>query len=623
MAQEDVAGVFVDDSEEAEPFSGHLNMYQAHFHIKENPFALTPDPRYLFMSRQHQEALAHLLYGMTEGGGFVQLTGEVGTGKTTLCRSLVEQVPNDVDIALILNPKQTAVELVASICDELRIDYPQETESLKVLVDRLNRFLLENHAKGRRTALIIDEAQNLSSETLEQIRLLTNLETTTRKLLQIILIGQPELRNILARREMRQLDQRITARYHLLPLSRRATIAYVRHRLEVSGLKEQVFTPGALRLVSRLSGGVPRRINIICDRALLGAYAKKRERVSGSLVREASFEVRGRRNAAGFRRVGGFAVAALVLVLLGIGWNLLPRHFSKHPLNPGKTGDEISRAVVVPQSPDLKDLQSQPKEGAPEIPAVLPDTSMTGGMGGTRQTQDRETEKNAPKTRPSSFSELRREGRIRTDKASAFMTLFRCWNEEYGMRVGKDACERASARGLRCMRGKGTWMMIKQFQRPAILELIDESKKTRYVTVTGMGDSDVTLGFMEREYILPRAEIDRYWFGSFVLLWRPPRLSRRLLKEGTSGPDVNWLRKQLARVQGLPTGGESGTSGPVFDGVLKKEVMAFQREHGLIADGMVGERTLIQLNTALQEPGIPLLELSNQLIRKPGFPDSR
>jgi len=586
-------------------------MYQAHFHIKENPFALTPDPRYLFLSRQHQEALAHLLYGMTEGGGFVLLTGEVGTGKTTLCRSLVDQMPNDVDIALMLNPKQTAVELVASICDELRIDYPLETESLKVLVDRLNRFLLENHARGRRTALIIDEAQNLSSETLEQIRLLTNLETTTRKLLQIILIGQPELRNILARREMRQLEQRITARYHLLPLSRKATIAYVRHRLEVAGLKERVFTPGALRLVSRLSGGIPRLINIICDRALLGAYAKMRERVSGSLVREASYEVKGRRNAAGFRRVVGFAVAVLVLVLLGIGWEFIPWPFSRHALNPGKTGDEISRSVVILQSPDRKDIQSQPKEGTPETPAVLPDTSMTAGMDGTRQTQDRETEKNTPETRPNSFVDLLREGKLETDKESAFMTLFRCWNESYGMRGGKDACERASARGLRCMKGNGSWMMIKQFHRPAILELIDESGKLRYVNVTGMEDGDVTLDFMEREYTFPRTEIDRYWFGSFVILWRPPRLIRRLLKLGTSGPDVNWLRKQLARVQGLPAGVESGTSDPVFDGVLKKQVMAFQRAHGLIADGMVGERTLIQLNTALQEPGMPRLELSN------------
>lgn len=586
-------------------------MYQDHFHIKENPFALTPDPRYLFMSRQHQEALAHLLYGMTESGGFVQLTGEVGTGKTTLCRSLVEQVPNEVDVALVLNPKQTAVELVASICDELRIDYPEGTESIKVLVDRLNGFLLENHARGRRTALIIDEAQNLSSETLEQIRLLTNLETTTRKLLQIILIGQPELRDILARREMRQLEQRITARYHLLPLSRKAAIAYIGHRLEVAGLKAQVFAPGALRLVAKLSGGVPRLINIICDRALLGAYARQRKRVSGSLVREACFEVKGRRNASGFRRFVGFGVTVLVLILLGIGWRFIPWPFPAHVLNTEKADDERNLSVVLSQAPDRKDIQDPFKERTQETRGVRPEVPLTNGRGETLQEQDRERDKKPIETQPISFDDLLREGRIGTDKESAFMTLFRCWNEAYGARGGMDACERASARGLRCMKGEGSWMMIKRFNRPAVLELIDELGDRRYVTVTGMGKGNITLDSADGEYTLPRTEIDRYWFGNFVFLWRPPGLTRRLLKKGNSGSDVNWLRKQLARVQGPPTGGGPESSGAVFDEALKKQVMDFQRAHGLKADGMVGERTLIQLNAALREPGVPLLGLSN------------
>ncbi len=583
-------------------------MYQAHFHIKENPFTLSPDPRYLFMSRQHQEALAHLLYGMTESGGFVQLTGEVGTGKTTLCRTLVERVPNEVDIALILNPKQTAVELVSSICDELRIDYPGGTESLKDLVDRLNSFLLDNHARGRRTALIIDEAQNLSSETLEQIRLLTNLETTTRKLLQIILIGQPELRRVLSRREMRQLDQRITARYHLRPLSRKTTTAYIRHRLEVAGLKEQVFTPRALRLIARHSGGIPRLINIICDRALLGAYAKQRDRVYGNLVREARNEVRGRRNGTGYRRFVGFGAAVLVVILLGIGWIFLPRHLLMPPVKPGNRSFETTRSVVMPQLPDWKDTLSPPKEGAPETPAVMTGISVTKGRDEARREQVGETKKPSFETRPDAFENFIREGKLRMDKESAFMALFKCWNEAYGERGGKDACERASDRGLRCMKGKGSWMMIRQFNRPAILELIDEAGVPRYVTVTGLGDNDVTLDIMARAYSLPRMEIDRYWLGSFVFLWRPPRLSRRLLKEGHKGPDVNWLRNHLARAQGRPTEGAAASSGPVFDRDLKEHVKAFQRAHGLKADGIVGERTLIQINTALRKPGTPLLK---------------
>jgi general secretion pathway protein A len=173
-------------------------MYLKHFNLTDRPFAITPDPRFLYLSARHREALAHLLYGLGEGGGFVQLTGEVGTGKTTICRCLLEHVPDNVDLALVLNPKVTAYELIATVCDELGIDYPLENSSIKTLTDVLNRYLLEAYAQGRRTVLIIDEAQNLSADVLEQVRLLTNLETATQKLLQIILIGQPELRTLLA-----------------------------------------------------------------------------------------------------------------------------------------------------------------------------------------------------------------------------------------------------------------------------------------------------------------------------------------------------------------------------------------------------------------------------------------
>ena len=210
-------------------------MYVSHFGPSETPFSITPDPRFLYMSVRHREALAHLFYGVSGGGGFVQLTGEVGTGKTTLSRYLLEQLPPDIDVALILNPKLTALELLASVCDELRIAYPPGTTSLKVLVDALYRHLLGAHSRARRTVLVIDEAQNLTAEVLEQIRLLTNLETAREKLLQIILIGQPELSQLLERPELRQLAQRVTARYHLLPFPRAETRGYILHRMEVGG----------------------------------------------------------------------------------------------------------------------------------------------------------------------------------------------------------------------------------------------------------------------------------------------------------------------------------------------------------------------------------------------------
>ena len=246
-------------------------MYLEHFNLTERPFSITPDPRFLYMSARHREALAHLLYGLGDGGGFVQLTGEVGTGKTTICRCLLEQIPDNVDLALVLNPKVTAIELIATVCDELGVVYDEKDVSVKSLTDVLNRYLLDAYARGRHTVLIIDEAQNLSADVLEQVRLLTNLETSTQKLLQIILIGQPELRTLLAREDMRQLAQRVTARYHLEPISREETSAYIKHRLQICGTSQPVFNKRALDRIQQLSGGIPRLINVLCDRSMLGA----------------------------------------------------------------------------------------------------------------------------------------------------------------------------------------------------------------------------------------------------------------------------------------------------------------------------------------------------------------
>src|SRR5213594_214841 len=277
-------------------------MYAQYFGLSERPFSLAPDPRYLYLSDVHREALAHLLYGIGEGGSFVLLTGEVGTGKTTVCRALLEQLPPDVDVAMIFNPRLTSVELLAAACDEL-------------MVDTLSHALLEAHGRGRRTVLIIDEAQSLSGTVLEEIRLLTNLETTRDKLLQVILIGQPELAELLARPELRQLAQRVTARYHLRPFTEEETRAYVQHRMEVAGQRQPVFEAGAVRVAHRLAHGVPRRLNTICDRALLGAYAAGLTRVTAPIVRRAALEVLGR--LARSRR--WVAAAAIAAVLVGVG----------------------------------------------------------------------------------------------------------------------------------------------------------------------------------------------------------------------------------------------------------------------------------------------------------------
>jgi len=267
-------------------------MYASFFGLSEAPFSIAPDPRFLYMSNRHREAMAHLLYGIKEGGGFVQLTGEVGTGKTTLCRCMLMQLPENVDVALILNPQISHSELLATLCDVIGIEYPRKATPMNLL-KRLNEHLLRTYAEGRRTVLIIDEAQLLNRNVLEQVRILTNLETTTQKLLQIILIGQPELSKTLNRDDLRQLSQRITARYHLEPLNLQEAKEYVKHRLEVAGCRRRVFSNSAMRRVYKFSGGVPRLVNVICDRAMLGAYSKNKKNVTASVVRKASREVLG------------------------------------------------------------------------------------------------------------------------------------------------------------------------------------------------------------------------------------------------------------------------------------------------------------------------------------------
>ena len=304
-------------------------MYESYYGLSERPFAITPNPRFVYLSQRHQDALAHLLYGIGGGGsgGFVQLTGEVGTGKTTLCRLVLEQVPENTRVALILNPMLSPPELLHAICAELEIDTTDAGDSLQKLQDRLNRYLLERHAEGERVVLMIDEAQNMSREALEQVRLLTNLETATDKLLQIILLGQPELRTLLARNELRQLAQRITARYHLDPLSRSESEQYIRHRLAVAGAPRCPFAKDALKALYEASDGVPRLLNIIADRALMAGYAHELERINARVVREAAREVSGEewQEGTGWLR-GALAAMVVCLVLAGggsLGWMML------------------------------------------------------------------------------------------------------------------------------------------------------------------------------------------------------------------------------------------------------------------------------------------------------------
>ncbi|WP_100655969.1 ExeA family protein [Alteromonas flava] len=298
-------------------------MYLNYFGLKDNPFSIAPNPAYLYMSPRHKEALAHLTFGLRESGGFVMLTGEVGTGKTTVSRKLLQQLPDSTQVAMILNPTLSALELLATICDELGIAVAEHKQSLKQLTDAILQQLASNHQENKNTVLIVDEAQHLQPEVLEQLRLLTNLETNREKLLKVVLIGQPELQQLLKRNELRQLAQRITARYHLLPLTADEVKAYIAHRLEVAGGDPSVFQRSAMEAVFRITGGIPRVINLLCDRALTLSFTMQAPMVRKHVLLAAAKQILGD-DVVAQRRSRGFdyLLVALFLAALGVGYGL-------------------------------------------------------------------------------------------------------------------------------------------------------------------------------------------------------------------------------------------------------------------------------------------------------------
>ena len=528
-------------------------MYAAYFGLTERPFSLAPDPRYLYLSDVHREALAHLLYGLGEGGSFVQLTGEVGTGKTTVCRALLEQLPPDVDVAMIFNPRLTSVELLAAVCDELRVSYPSGTTSLKVLVDALSQALLDAHARGRRTVLIIDEAQNLSARVLEEIRLLTNLETTKEKLLQVILIGQPELAELLARRNLRQLAQRVTARYHLRSFTEEETRRYVQHRMEIAGQRQPIFTRLALHAAHRLSRGVPRLLNTICDRALLGAYATGQTRVKESIVRRAAREVLGRR-ARRRRWMVATATAALVIAAGGTIALLASRglpSLGAWPLRAETTSSTLAPAVGA--------APAEPARPAPTLATILGDPAVT------------------------------------ADRGSAFVNLYALWHLDARSGAAEPGCGAGRAAGLRCLARTGTWTVLRRLDLPAILELATPDGKKHHVVLTGLDGERATLQIGELRVTLPTVEIERFWDGPFVMVWKSPVDGPLPLQPGMRGRDVVWLRRQLGAVDGRAA---PASAGEPYDEELKRRVAAFQQIESLTPDGIAGEETLVRLAAA-------------------------
>ena len=540
-------------------------MYLRYFGLNEAPFSITPDPAFVFLSPRHRDALAHLMYGIGKGGsgGFVQLTGEVGTGKTTLCRCLLEQVPEGTHIALLLNPLITPRELLAAVSEELGIDVSESIDSTRLLVDGLNFYLLAAHERGERVVVVIDEAQNLSPEALEQVRLLTNLETSKEKLLQIVLLGQPELRELLQRRTLRQLAQRITARYHLSPLGPKDTHLYIRHRMQVAGAQRNPFRRSAMNALYQRSQGIPRLINIIADRSLAAAFAKERMEVTAAMVHEAANEVQlGERQVKRVRwpMVLG-AIAATSVAVLAVAT------FSDFRLSPGaapdNTADVTSKVVDEPQ---LLAVAIPPVVANEQIDLVEPE-----------------------------IIKALDKAWLEDHQQTAWQGLADLWQQPGAAFAIQAACNGNNSLGYACLRDQGNWSKINRLGLPAVLILYEDTLS--FLLLQGVDGDRLLVGTPETSTTVSRESVESLWLGTYLIAWPQAAGWPSLIRQGATGPAVATIMEMATRVDD-PYSGE-----PVFDASFELWLKNFQLRNGLEADGIVGRNTLLHLMTSsIDEP---------------------
>lgn len=542
-------------------------MYHQYFGLNEAPFSIAVNPRYLFMSARHRDALAHLLYGVGTGGGFILLTGEVGTGKTTTNRCLLEQLPHDTDIAIILNPALNAMELLATACDELGISYDAQNHTLKSLTDALHKFLLENHGNGRKTVLMIDEAQHLDFDVLEQIRLLTNLETNSEKLLQIILIGQPELAQLLARPELRQLNQRITARYNLEPLNLSETGAYIHHRLQVAGMApdREIFPQSVVRGIYRQTRGIPRLINVLCDRILLGAYGRNKSKADMSMLRLAAKEVMGEELQAAPTSRWLPGVALGLVVLAGVAW------WWQRQSAPV---ERVLAEPVVSQTPAT--VTTEPSAPTPATTAIEP-----------AQPVDQPAPAEAAQMPSQAAPWL-----LPPDEAPALL-----WTLFSDLPFPGELCDPDLNGNVDCIEGRATtWDELAQLDRPLLLDMVTVERFAAATILLGVeGRLAWVLDAAGELQQMELAQLAPLWTGGFRYPWHVPAGYTRPLALGDQDPAVLQVAGLFARLDGQ----DKPLSGMQFNAALKQRVVLFQQAQGLEDDGMVGVQTLLKLNESL------------------------
>jgi len=541
-------------------------MYLRYFGLDEAPFSITPDPAFVYLSQRHRDALAHLLYGIGQGGsgGFVQLTGEVGTGKTTLCRCLLEQIPDSTHIALLLNPLVTPQELLAAISEEVGIDISGSVSSTRLLVDGLNRFLLEAHRRGERVVVVIDEAQNLSPEALEQVRLLTNLETSKEKLLQVVLLGQPELRDLLQRRNLRQLAQRITARFHLSPLGPKDTHLYIRHRMQVAGGQRNPFKRGAMNALYQRSQGIPRLINIIADRSLIAAYVKECVDVTAAMVHEAANEVQLGEKQVKRVRWPWLAAVALVLVMGALaviqpewlGLATAPAGLAAITTETIEEVDQTGPPLVESEGADLPEAVPQPQQ----LPPAALDLNW-----------------------------------LENQQPLVWQGLAEAWRHHDGAFAIQASCNGDPGRGYACLHDEGSWSKIRRLNLPVILVL--QHQAGTYLLLRGLDDERLLIGSNHQQMTVSKESVDSLWFGKYLVAWPQAPDWPAEVSLGDQGPAVETIMDMASHVT-VSYHGER-----VFDNTFENWLKDFQTRNGLEADGIVGRNTLLHLMTvSIEDP---------------------
>ncbi len=588
-------------------------MYTSFYGLREKPFSLTPDPAYLYLAESHREALAHLLYGLEQGEGFICITGEVGTGKTTICRTLLQRLSSDTEVAFIFNPELSAHELLEVINTELGLSVEGLTR--RELVEQLNRFLLERRRERRRVLLIIDEAQNLPAQTLEQIRLLSNLETETTKLIQILLLGQPELDEKLERPELRQLKQRITVRWRLNPLALRESKEYVRHRLRIAaGAERDLFTDASLREIHNIAGGIPRLINVICDRALLAGYASQSRSIGLPLVSWVSREVRGPSRAVQKLLSVGRVLrpplllrraAPMLLLLAGVALGLAL-------FFPRAATDSPSRKVVATEaSPAQSTAEALP---AVATPAPQPESAPARPIASTTSPPLHDA---ARPPRTTATAELRTLADL--DQSMQALnpprSLERAVNavlDTWGLAHVEEAIPNFSAaeaalreRDLSVMRvGLSDLSLLRALNHPVIVPVAVAPAGHRYVAVASLNPDRVSLAGVgnETSFLLPAADFVSRVLGEAFVVWRDFEALPHLIQPGEQGGAVMWLQQRLHDL-----GHYANPPSGVFDATTVKAVRDFQRDHRLTIDGAVGPLTKMALYGELREYAVPRL----------------